>query len=384
MRGYSDDTTGKNKFADNKARNRALIAFFVVGLCIGLVVAERVYISRGGSVPKPRMLQTDYDKHHKAGKTQVHLAVGGADPGAITSRPDDQPARNPLEEKLRKVAPTREVLVAVANKNTMWDGMLQTFLSGVKRAGVNNHLIIALDQETTTWAEKNGYNAFLHDVQVHKAQQGTGDNHAVSAMKFGILKSFVELGWAVLLSDVDIAVLQNPFEALYRDSDVEGMTDGFDETNAYGAIEGFEDASMGWARFAQQYRHFNLNSGLFYLKSNTRTLSLLTRLEDRLSKTKYWDQTAYNEEIFFLSHGSYKSPQVTVRVMEIDKFMNSKRLFKTVRHMPKSQQPPKPITVHINYHPDKHERMKAVFKYYVDGDDTDLMRFPGGSEAGSR
>jgi hypothetical protein len=34
------------------------------------------------------------------------------------------------------------------------------------------------------------------------------------------------------------------------------------------------------------------------------------RLDERLSKTKYWDQTAFNEEIFFLSHGSYKSPQV--------------------------------------------------------------------------
>ena len=27
-------------------------------------------------------------------------------------------------------------------------------------------------------------------------------------MKFGILKQFVELGWAPLLSDVDIAILQ--------------------------------------------------------------------------------------------------------------------------------------------------------------------------------
>lgn len=34
------------------------------------------------------------------------------------------------------------------------------------------------------------------------------------------------------------------------------------------------------------------------------------RLETRLSKTAYWDQTAFNEEIFFLSHGEYKSPQV--------------------------------------------------------------------------
>jgi hypothetical protein len=51
-------------------------------------------------------------------------------------------------------------------------------------------------------------------------------------------------------------------------------------------------------------------SGLFYLRANERTVELLTRLETRLSKTKYWDQTAFNEEVFFLSHGAYKSPQV--------------------------------------------------------------------------
>ncbi len=103
-------------------------------------------------------------------------------------------------------------------------------------------------------------------------------------------------------------------------------------------------------------------SGLFYLRSNTRTLDLLTRLEDRLSKTKYWDQSAYNEEIFTLSHGDHKSPQVTVRVMEIDVFMNSKRLFKIVRHMPKDKQPPKPVTVHINYHPGALEQRVHVWR----------------------
>ena len=40
--------------------------------------------------------------------------------------------------------------------------------------------------------------------------------------------------------------------------------------------------------------------------------------------------------------------------------------------------------VHINYHPDKHERMKAVIKYYIDNDEHALDAFPGGSEAGTR
>jgi hypothetical protein len=59
--------------------------------------------------------------------------------------------------------------------------------------------------------------------------------------------------------------------------------------------------------------HFNMNSGLFYLRATPRTLDLMRRLERRLSREKYWDQSAYNEEMFFLSHGDYKSPQVSGR-----------------------------------------------------------------------
>jgi hypothetical protein len=43
---------------------------------------------------------------------------------------------------------------------------------------------------------------------VDRAQAGTGDNHAISALKFKIVREFLELGWSVLLSDVDIVVVQ--------------------------------------------------------------------------------------------------------------------------------------------------------------------------------
>ncbi len=45
-------------------------------------------------------------------------------------------------------------------------------------------------------------------AQVDRAQAGTGDNHAISALKFKIIREFLELGWNVLLSDVDIVVVQ--------------------------------------------------------------------------------------------------------------------------------------------------------------------------------
>jgi arabinosyltransferase len=53
-------------------------------------------------------------------------------------------------------------------------------------------------------------------------------------MKFRVLQHFLKLGYSVLLSDVDIVTLKNPFEHLYRDSDVESMSDGWDNSTAYG------------------------------------------------------------------------------------------------------------------------------------------------------
>lgn len=90
----------------------------------------------------------------------------------------------------------------------------------------------------------------------------------------------------------------------------------------------------------------------------------------------------YNEVIFTLSHGEYKSPQVSVRVMEREKFMNSRVLFKQVRKLPKGSQP-RPVMVHMNYHPDKTDRMKGAIKYYLEGQKDALDAFPGGSEPGT-
>ena len=58
--------------------------------------------------------------------------------------------------------------------------------------------------------------------------------------------------------------------------------------------------------------------------------------------------------------------------------MNSKFLFKhyrTGRH-----KDVRPVMVHVNYHPDKWDRMKAVIAYYDGGNKQALRPFPVGSE----
>lgn len=76
------------------------------------------------------------------------------------------------------------------------------------------------------------------------------------------------VGASVALSDVDIVWVQNPFEYLYRDADVEGMTDGWDDVTAYGWE--WASATTNFPEPVAVQRNQRLsarNSGLFFLQA---------------------------------------------------------------------------------------------------------------------
>ena len=83
--------------------------------------------------------------------------------------------------------------------------------------------------------------------------------------------------------------------------------------------------------------------------------------------------------IFFPSSPKNKDPSVTRRAMDIYNFMNSKTLFTVVRKDPTLRQR-LPVLCHVNFHPNKHERMLAIVKYFVDKQLDALDPFPDGSE----
>ena len=282
---------------------------------------------------------------------------------------------------LRKVAVNNEVLVAVSNKNYAWPGgMLELWMKGTKRAGVKNAMVVALDDDTKTNVEKFGLPSHRLDMAIPESQKNSGSNHAVSALKFRILRPFLELGYGVLLSDVDIVTLANPFDNLVRDSDVESLSDGWDDATAYGYNDVADDPSMGWARYAHSMRIFVFNSGLFYLRPTNASLDLLDKVIYRVETEEGWDQALFNECIFFPNSPINKDPGVTRRVMHREKFLNSKFLFKYLRHQQDWMDAVKPSMIHVNFHPDKFERMQAVWKYYVDGEKSALDAFPDGSD----
>lgn len=295
-----------------------------------------------------------------------------------TVLPDD--SVNPrLAKLLEEVAIGKELIVALANANVK--DMLQVWFTSIKKVGIPNYLVVALDDEIVEFCKSNEVPVYRRDPdQGIDAVGKTGGNHAVSGLKFRILREFLQLGYSVLLSDVDIVYLQNPFDYLARDSDVESMTDGHNNMTAYGYNDVFDEPAMGWARYAHTMRIWVYNSGFFYIRPTIPAIELLDRVATRLSReANAWDQAVFNEELFFPSHPGYEGLHAAKRTLDFYLFMNSKVLFKVVRKDSKLSSQ-KPVIVHVNYHPDKLPRMKAVVEFYVNGKKDALQPFPDGSQ----
>ncbi|KAJ8541023.1 hypothetical protein K7X08_001839 [Anisodus acutangulus] len=290
----------------------------------------------------------------------------------------DESVNPRLAKLLSEIAVNKEVIVALANSNVK--SMLEVWFNSIKKVGIPNYLVVALDDAIVDLCKENGVPVYKRDPDENVDFIGkSGGNHAVSGLKFRILREFLQLGYGVLLSDVDIVYLQNPFDHLYRDSDVESMSDGHNNMTAYGYNDVFDEPSMGWARYAHTMRIWVYNSGFFYIRPTIPSIELLDRVADRLTKQpNSWDQAVFNEELAFPSHPGYIGLYASRRTMDIYQFMNSKVLFKTVRKDANLKKL-KPVIVHVNYHPDKFPRMKAVVEYYVNGKQDALDAFPDGS-----
>ncbi|KAH0684068.1 hypothetical protein KY290_023771 [Solanum tuberosum] len=324
------------------------------------------------------------------GRTQEQLVVSSqpqkAGPfGTVKSLRTNPPVMpdesvNPrLAKLLAEIAVGKEVIVALANSNVK--SMLEVWFNSIKKVGIPNYLVVALDDTIVEFCKENDVPVYKRDPDENVDFIGkSGGNHAVSGLKFRILREFLQLGYGVLLSDVDIVYLQNPFDHLYRDSDVESMSDGHNNMTAYGYNDVFDEPSMGWARYAHTMRIWVYNSGFFYIRPTIPSIELLDRVADRLTtQPNSWDQAVFNEELAFPSHPGYIGLYASRRTMDIYLFMNSKVLFKTVRKDANLKKL-KPVIVHVNYHPDKFPRMKAVVEYYVNGKQDALDAFPDGSE----
>ena len=188
----------------------------------------------------------------------------------------------------------------------------------------------------------------------------------------------------MLVVDLDVVFLKDPFEHLYRDADVEGSTDGFTRNWAMGSLGSVHEPKMGWGAGGLYVQHFTLNVGCAFFRPTPNAIELLRRVGSRLARESGWDQQIFNQELFLKSHGEYNGSKASVRVMDHLKWVNSKVYFFSERRRFLPGRPTEdkdlPVMVHMNYHADKHKRMLCVWaRYGPKGEVGACDKFPEGS-----
>lgn len=109
-----------------------------------------------------------------------------------TPTPEREKHNPELAAFLKKVAINNEVLVAVSNKNYAWPGgMLEVWMRNVKKAGVKNAMVLALDDETKANVEKFGMQAFRMDIEVRQLRHWSVPGWLRQAMKKHIRVPFL-------------------------------------------------------------------------------------------------------------------------------------------------------------------------------------------------
>ncbi|KAG9143363.1 hypothetical protein Leryth_022206 [Lithospermum erythrorhizon] len=112
-----------------------------------------------------------------------------------------------LAKILEEVSINRELIVSLANAKVI--PILEIWLSNVERVGIRNYLVVALDDDVQEFCKLNGANVYKRDRDEAIDDIGkTGESSEVSALKFIILREFLELGYNVLLSDIDVIWLE--------------------------------------------------------------------------------------------------------------------------------------------------------------------------------
>ena len=122
------------------------------------------------------------------------------------------------------VALANDVMMCTNRRTCWWNGgnILETFLRSMKRIGLTNYAIITLDDETESFCRNFGSVPSLRlELPVPKAQHNSRGANMISTLKYGMLKQSLLMGFSVLVVDLDLVFLKDPFEHLYRDADVE-------------------------------------------------------------------------------------------------------------------------------------------------------------------
>ena len=297
-----------------------------------------------GCVPQPRLLGL------APPRPLDRIAASDAGSGDDSTWPVDCDGHASLCATLRAVASdSREVLAAVANSQAPG---IHEFIESIVALKIPNFVVVTLDDALDAAVRAKGVASYRSAFG-----ESARGSHKVSAQKFGIVREFVERGCSVLLTDTDVIYLQNPFPFLYRDSDVESMSDGWDAESAHGFFDVVDDPAMGAGGRARAstFRVSALNSGTWFVAATKASARLMAIMQHRMAtEPDLWDQAGQPRA---LAPSRDEHHGRAVRVM--DPPVSSTQDDVPVQAPRRARQgAPRPDAMHSNYHTDKAFKMQ--------------------------
>ncbi len=164
---------------------------------------------------------------------------------------------------------------------------------------------------------------------------------APGASRFEVGEALVGLGAGVLLADPATIFLQDPFNHLYRDHDLEALSDGHRvEGMVMGDDSVVDDAYMGWSRFGHGFRLSTMDPGLFFAAPTEEAVRFLGNVGRRMRGGEdggrgdlgrpQGERLAFNMELFRLTHDGYMHSGAQIRAMQISCWLSAQAIFKEI------------------------------------------------------
>ncbi|XRB18460.1 glycosyltransferase family 77 protein [Pseudoscourfieldia marina] len=188
-------------------------------------------------------------------------------------------------ERVAKHA-TSDGLIMVTWANYHYLDFALNWLGHLSRLGVKNVMVGAMDHEMLEALVERGVPTFSMESGLTTGDFGWGTPtfHKMGREKINLFVKFTEMGFDVLISDIDTVWLRDPlpYMAEYKNADVLTSSDHLSATTTDGGLESWPNAGSA----------ANIGIMLFRRSANKLARKWLDMLE---KDDKIWDQNAFND-----------------------------------------------------------------------------------------
>jgi Nucleotide-diphospho-sugar transferase len=266
---------------------------------------------------------------------------------------------------LDKISINKSVLMTFGDSISASDhqqfGVLDSWVTSVKKAKIPNAFIAAYDDATITWALQRNFPAFLMPFPTNLGAATSW----IAAAKMDAIRDVLLLRFNVFFSDADILFFENPFPYLDGSFLCETQSDGYGGDNVawHGSSRTIPNTLIHFHLLPQ------LNFGLSYVRGTRSVARTFNHLGRMVREEPIWDQEAYSQAMLLPSTSEFSwRGRNSVRLLEPTVFPTTcqiKNLFskENLREM-------HPVAIHFNCNPPNRSKvMENVWRKYEQGEE---------------